>query len=292
MAGEDSESSGERPQQPAHQPVNGHSAVEAAAALRSPSRKRRKSDSAQPLDGAVPADSPPSAAATASSLNALADATVSLGSAAAPSGPANAAQSASLIERMQRQLEAERGAREAAESEKRRLEEHVQRLEQNSKHAAQQHSLTHSPDAAPHSAPATPAHHTYAVPAANINTAATTAAPTAQSLSSSAYLVPSSSLDGVPQAARGVLAADLGKLFPSVSASVAADDDSDERGVSCHQCKSNKPKHLLLFCTTKADSTGRKRRCRKKYCQPNSHPTRITHSAPAARSGRSLPASV
>lgn len=41
--------------------------------------------------------------------------------------------------------------------------------------------------------------------------------------------------------------------------------DEDERGVSCHQCKSNKPKNLLLFCTTRADF-GRKRRCRKKYC--------------------------
>jgi hypothetical protein len=53
----------------------------------------------------------------------------------------------------------------------------------------------------------------------------------------------------------------------SLLAAAAEDDGDDARGVSCHQCKSNKPKHLLLFCTTRADGLGRKRKCRKKYCQ-------------------------
>lgn len=51
---------------------------------------------------------------------------------------------------------------------------------------------------------------------------------------------------------------------PTVSNAPILEED---RGVSCHQCKSNKPKHLLLFCTTQVEP-GRKRKCRKKYCQP------------------------
>jgi len=271
MAGEDGQPTVEQPQQ---QQANGHAA--AVAALRSPSRKRRKSDSLQAAEASP--STPTSAASTASSLNALADATVSLGS-AAPLAETTSGEQLTVIERMQRQIEVEREAREAAELEARRLEEHVQRLEQNNKHAQQtqqqqqQHSQAatapHTPNMPSQSAPSTPSHHSFAVPVASSNGTAvpSPSSPFISSPSSSHMSPVSSALDGVPHAARGVLAADLGKLFPSVS-----DDDGDERGVSCHQCKSNKPRHLLLFCTTKADSSGRKRRCRKKYCQPTQHP--------------------
>ena len=57
----------------------------------------------------------------------------------------------------------------------------------------------------------------------------------------------------------------------AASAAASSDDEVDERGVSCHQCKSNKPKHQLLFCTTKPNGEGRKRRCRKKYCTATQH---------------------
>ena len=256
--------------------VNGQS-------LGSPSRKRRKSSSAQAGEAAP--GTPLSAASTASSLNALADATVSLGSTATVLSERHESSERqhTVIERMQRQLEVEREARQAAESDTRRLEEHVQRLEQNHRHTAQhQHNHTSTAPltllAASHSAPSTPPHHPYVMPAP------TNGLPL--SSSSSPYLTPQSSshvsslavasLSGLPHAARtGVLAADLSKLFPAVS----AEDDSDERGVSCHQCKSNKPKHLLLFCTVKADSSGRKRRCRKKYCHAaNTHAA--LHHAP------------
>ena len=227
---------------------------------------------------------PLSAASTASSLSALADATVSLGS-AAPLTDANDSEQLSVIERMQRQLEHEREAREAAESEKRRLEEHVQRLEQSSK---QQQAAAGAPHTGIQlqSAPSTPPQHSFAAPAASAEAAAlpSSSSPFPAPLSSSSsHLSPvAASVDVGAHAARGVLASDLGKLFPS-----ASEDDSDERGVSCHQCKSNKPKHLLLFCTTKADSSGRKRRCRKKYCQPTS----IQHSQVVVEAELALTAS-
>ena len=61
----------------------------------------------------------------------------------------------------------------------------------------------------------------------------------------------------------------------SLLSSAVEDEVDDARGVSCHQCKSNKPKHLLLFCTTKADGQGRKRKCRKKYCQCTATPRQL-----------------
>ena len=233
----------------------GEETSSAAVEFGSPSKKRRKSDSRQ-----FTPHTPLSTASTTSSLNALADATVSLAAAEAvpTSGPSTAIEQSTVIERMQRQLDTEREAREAAESETRRLEEHVQRLEQSNK----QHQKPHSAHSSPHSAPATPPQSVFAASPSNGSLLHSTPSSTLATTSSAS---PLSASDG-GLAGRSVVAVDAGKLYPS-----ASDDESDaQRGVSCHQCKSNKPKHLLLFCTTKADSSGRKRRCRKKYCQSTS----------------------
>ena len=106
-----------------------------------------------------------------------------------------------------------------------------------------------------------------------VEQAASTATVTGMGVLGSSTAAPGAALP-VGVQARGLLLPP-----PSSLQSASSDGDGDERGVSCHQCKSNKPKSQLLFCTTKSNPEGKKRRCRKKYCTTHSARTHTLHTA-------------